>query len=285
MKIDALEHRKRKRLSRALNISRALTVGMLEVLWQLTAREAKQGDIGAKFTDEDIACELDWPGDPEQLVTALVDTGWLDRHPEHRLLVHDWHEHAPSYVGASLARYNKPFLSNNSVPRKGNRPPRAKTESTEVGGSATEAPIVGSATEAPIVGSATDARAKPSQAKPSQAKEVPPYGVEGGTSNDNRKKRGETAPAAACPTGQRQAAAKPTPAATNAFRPPPAPTLIDRLCEAVTSEPHKLSMDDRKQISLMAMTYKSQAEEYLRQRNGSGPISISMLRQLLEAQP
>jgi len=111
----------------------------------------------------------------------------------------------------------------------------------------------------------------------------------GGMEEEGDKGRGKeatkAAPAAACPTGQRQAAAKPTPAATNAFRPPPAPTLIDRLCEAVTSEPHKLSMDDRKQISLMAMTYKSQAEEYLRQRNGSGPISISMLRQLLEAQP
>ena len=277
MKIDALEHRKRKRLSRALNISRALTVGMLEVLWQLTAREAKQGDIGAKFTDEDIACELDWPGDPEQLVNALVDTGWLDRHPEHRLLVHDWHEHAPSYVGASLARYNKPFLSNNSVPRKGNRPPRAKTESTEVGGSATEAPIVGSATEAPIVTSATDARAKPSQAKPSQANTVPPLQQGGGTVNGNRKKRGEAAPAAACPTGQRQAAAT--------TKPQPEPGPVDRLAKLITTEPHKLSPDDRKQLSLLAMLHRDAMDAVIASHNGSGPITISRLRQLLEAQP
>lgn len=73
------------------------TVGLLETLWQLVARDAPRGDIG-KFDNESIAIGLEWEEDPDQLVEWLVETQWLDACDEHRLIVHDWHEHAPNYV-------------------------------------------------------------------------------------------------------------------------------------------------------------------------------------------
>ena len=80
------------------------TIGILEAMWLFTQREAPRGDIG-KFDNETLAIELEWDGDPEMLVVTLVETRWLDAHPVHRLVVHDWHNHAPRYVHSLVQRY------------------------------------------------------------------------------------------------------------------------------------------------------------------------------------
>jgi hypothetical protein len=46
----------------------------------------------------DIADGIGWDGDPDQLVNALVQSGWLDECSCHRLRVHDWPEHADGPV-------------------------------------------------------------------------------------------------------------------------------------------------------------------------------------------
>lgn len=108
MKPKTTELLKFKRLSRRLNESVRGTVGLLEMLWVGTAKNAPGGDIG-RFSNEEIAVMCDWEGDPDALVDALVETRWLDRCETHRLLVHDWPEHAPDYVRGNLKRWGRDF--------------------------------------------------------------------------------------------------------------------------------------------------------------------------------
>lgn len=76
---------------------RYVAVGLLELLWHTTATLAPRGDIGA-LQDDHIAEELYWQGDTGVLVEALVKTGWLDECSVHRLVVHDWKDHADQGV-------------------------------------------------------------------------------------------------------------------------------------------------------------------------------------------
>lgn len=92
-----------KKLARRLGLRVYEAVGVLEMLWIVTQREAPRGDVG-KLDNEELAIELDWPGDADELVEALVATGWLDVCPQHRLVVHGWAEHAPRYVHGIVAR-------------------------------------------------------------------------------------------------------------------------------------------------------------------------------------
>jgi len=117
MKINTIQHPKMLRLKRRLSIPIWGAVGLLESLWHLTAQHAKDGAIGKSFTNEDIANSIGWEGDPEQLVEALVSSGWLDVCEQSRLVVHDWHDHCPEFVKGNIRRMKKDFASNaNSVP-------------------------------------------------------------------------------------------------------------------------------------------------------------------------
>ena len=107
MKAGTTENVKFLRLQRRLRESKRGTVGLLEMLWHATCKNAPAGDIGAKLSNEEIATLCDWDGDHDDLVEALVEAGWLDRCKTHRLVVHDWQDHCPSYVKANNAKYRK----------------------------------------------------------------------------------------------------------------------------------------------------------------------------------
>ena len=109
MKHQTPDSMKFKRLQRRLGESKRGIAGLLELLWISVQVNTPQGDIG-RFSNEEIAIECDWPGDPELLVTALVETGWLDECDVNRLLVHDWKEHCPGWVRRQLARHKKDVL-------------------------------------------------------------------------------------------------------------------------------------------------------------------------------
>jgi hypothetical protein len=117
MKREAPSNSKMKRLCRLLDIPLYHAVGMLELLWHTTAREAPCGDIG-KLSNEDIALSLDYRGDENKLIDALVRTGWLDVSSEYRLLVHDWHEHADEAVKKRLTRSGRSFIRDKGVETK-----------------------------------------------------------------------------------------------------------------------------------------------------------------------
>jgi hypothetical protein len=109
MKRDAPSSTKMKRLCRLLDIPLHQAVGLLELLWHLTAREAPRGNIG-KLTNETIALALDYRGDENRLIDAWIRTGWLDEDGEYRLLIHDWHEHADEAVKKRLTRSGQSFI-------------------------------------------------------------------------------------------------------------------------------------------------------------------------------
>lgn len=86
------------------------------MLWHFTAEFAPQGDIG-KHSDEAIAVACGWVDPSERgrirggdqgrtsaLVSALVSTGFIERHEEVRLTVHDWRDHMPDFVKKHLDR-------------------------------------------------------------------------------------------------------------------------------------------------------------------------------------
>ena len=103
MKREATTNPKLRRLCRALGIGRAQAVGHLELLWHFTARQAPRGDVG-RWEDDEIAEECAWDGDPAEFVGALVRAGWVDLDLDHRLIVHDWPDHADDAVVKRLKR-------------------------------------------------------------------------------------------------------------------------------------------------------------------------------------
>jgi hypothetical protein len=123
MKRTAMQHTKLKRLVRVLQIPQYAAVGILESLWHLTAREALMGNIG-KLTNEDIAAWIDWEGDADSLVAALVSSGWIDEDSTHRLVIHDWLEHADDTTKKAISRHSPEIGGNVQTPP--DKPPLPK---------------------------------------------------------------------------------------------------------------------------------------------------------------
>ena len=110
MKRGAPRHPKIADLCSLAKIRRPYAVGYLELLWHFTAEFAPQGDIG-RFSDKRIESAVEWSGPAGKLVQSLTDSGWIDKSPDHRLVIHDWHEHADDSVKKKLSRSGLPFLS------------------------------------------------------------------------------------------------------------------------------------------------------------------------------
>lgn len=110
MKLDALDHPKTFDFAARLGIELPTAIGHLELLWAFTGKQSPQGDIG-KWPDGSIARACYWMGDPAAFMRALQESGFVDHHPEHRALIHDWPEHAPRWVRSKLKTLGKAFIS------------------------------------------------------------------------------------------------------------------------------------------------------------------------------
>lgn len=108
MKIGTTDLVKFRKLKLSLRMPQYAVIGLLESLWMFTSKNSPEGDIG-KHSNDDIACMVEWEGDPDELIAVLVKCEWLDEHPEHRLIVHDWSEHAPNWLKGNLARHGRQF--------------------------------------------------------------------------------------------------------------------------------------------------------------------------------
>lgn len=86
-----------KKLKLKLQLPQWQVVGLLESIWKLAMSSAQAGDIG-RYSDEDIAVCIEYAGDANELIEAMVESGWLDKDPEFRLVIHDWSEHAPTWL-------------------------------------------------------------------------------------------------------------------------------------------------------------------------------------------
>lgn len=153
MKQGTVELLKFRKLVRRLGDSTRGVVGLLELLWAATAKQAPCGDIG-RHSNEDIAELCDWDGEADALIEALVACGWLDVDETYRLVVHDWHDHAPGWVRAALMKRKQSFVTARSSEASNERSNERSSEHSLEASSERS----------------TRARAFPSQAKPSQAK-------------------------------------------------------------------------------------------------------------------
>lgn len=115
MKRGTPDHFKVHDLARRLSLPRYSAVGLLEMLWHTTSKHTPAGDVG-RLPDEQIAFYLGFEGSPKQMVDALVASRWLDQHPEHRLLIHDWPDHCDDATHMALARARKRF-ANGAAPK------------------------------------------------------------------------------------------------------------------------------------------------------------------------
>lgn len=123
MKAGTTESMKFMVLKSRLRLPKYAIVGLLESLWNLTARSAVRGDIG-RFSDIEIAAWLEWDGDASQLIDALVESRFLDRDKTHRLIVHDWHEHASTYIKGNIHHQGGFIVPNGSPNDKPIEPPK-----------------------------------------------------------------------------------------------------------------------------------------------------------------
>ena len=96
MKRGAYEHSKMKFLG-ALCGGIVLARGIVASLWYLAGCETPRGDIGS-LSNRRIAAGMGYTGDADELVGWLVESGWLDISPEHRLVIHDWYDHCEEWV-------------------------------------------------------------------------------------------------------------------------------------------------------------------------------------------
>ena len=114
MKIGTQRNSKVTRLARLLGVSKSHAIGLLECLWGLASEVAPQGDIGTQ-DDDDIADHCYWPTTGKKgtsfLISALIQSGWVDTCECHRLVIHDWHEHSPSYITKKLHRNDLQYAS------------------------------------------------------------------------------------------------------------------------------------------------------------------------------
>ena len=94
-------HPKTKKLARLLDVSLPAAVGYLHYLWWWALDFAQDGDLD-KFDAEDIADAMQWDGEAEKLIEALISSGHIDD-TKHGLHIHDWAE----YAGKLLERRAK----------------------------------------------------------------------------------------------------------------------------------------------------------------------------------
>ncbi len=111
MKRMALDHPKIKRLESLLKIPTYSAVGVLELLWHFTVRHAIRGDVG-KWSNPEIASAIGWPADDaDRLINALVESRLIDVNQRHRLVIHDWPDHADDSTKKTIQKHGWKYAS------------------------------------------------------------------------------------------------------------------------------------------------------------------------------
>lgn len=125
MKRAAWNHPKIKLLCRDLNLPLCYVNGILESIWIVTSAKLPAGDIG-RWTNEEIAAAIEYPGDADALISALIRRRFLDEIPEElgRLYVHDWHDHLDQQTKRTLSRWDRTY--GNGMPVSWKQPGRPK---------------------------------------------------------------------------------------------------------------------------------------------------------------
>jgi hypothetical protein len=106
-----LTHWKTRLLAQSLGMMPCQALGVLEALWHTTAELAPAGNIG-RLPNHAIAMEMFFFADADQLIAALIESGHLEEHQEHRLIVHDWIQHADYNTKRKVERRGELMIAN-----------------------------------------------------------------------------------------------------------------------------------------------------------------------------
>lgn len=110
-----------QKLKNTLRLRFWQTIGVLETLWRVTQINAPAGDIG-KLANDEIAAAMEWEGNPDALINALIDSRWIDEDEEFRLIIHDWSEHAPNHLVGAFNKHKKLFADQIAKARGAKQP-------------------------------------------------------------------------------------------------------------------------------------------------------------------
>lgn len=91
-------HPKLKKLSRRLGISKQEAVGYLHLLWWWALDYAQNGQVIPPHENEDISDAVEWQGDPDVFINAMIDAGFLERSTDNALVIHDWYDYAGKLI-------------------------------------------------------------------------------------------------------------------------------------------------------------------------------------------
>jgi hypothetical protein len=82
------DHPKTAAVCEALGIPRPQLVGHLHLLWWWCIDYAPDGDI-TKYSNTQLSRASEWPNNPDDFISALVESGFIDR-DENSTQIHDW---------------------------------------------------------------------------------------------------------------------------------------------------------------------------------------------------
>lgn len=94
-------HIKTKRFARKLGVTVPAAIGHLHLLWWWAMDNLPDGNL-SEMESEDIADEMMFDGDSENLVDALIESGFVDVIDEQNF-IHDWHD----YIGKLVEKREK----------------------------------------------------------------------------------------------------------------------------------------------------------------------------------
>ena len=86
------QHPKTKKLARLLDVKLPTAVGYLHFIWWWALNYAQDGSLD-RYEAADIADAAVYDGDPQRLLDALINSGYIDKTDE-GLVLHDWDEYA-----------------------------------------------------------------------------------------------------------------------------------------------------------------------------------------------
>ena len=119
-------HYKTERLMRALSIPRWQAVGVLGTLvaWTIDTRP------GGRMERELVPIAIEWDGDADILVAALLESGWLEPVDDNGFVkIHDWHKVTRGYrkSRADAARRTRDRRAVTALQKRSDGPERSGT--------------------------------------------------------------------------------------------------------------------------------------------------------------
>ena len=91
------DHRKVRKLARELKIEQAHALGLVVNFWLFALNNWGHGFLDRD--PEEIAHACVWPHDPDDLLYAMLDAGFLEQMPnENALKIHDWDNYGGKYI-------------------------------------------------------------------------------------------------------------------------------------------------------------------------------------------